>query len=194
MKKGRGPRSNFSLLPFPLRFKLIQLLHDGATFEAIQKESDIREGYARLGISLTRSALSRIKQSKEYREITALRLKAIQAHEADRITSALIHEQDLTGTIGEQAALELMNSIRSNIALAEDTREVERLVRCAVALTNSARDRENDRLKSEIERLKEENAALTRRIADLQEDGAARTQGGLSEEALAKAEEKIKIM
>ena len=194
MKKGRGPRSNFSLLEFPLRFKLIQLLHDGATFEAITKESDLMLAYARKGIKLTRSALSRIKQSSEYKQITAQRMKAMQAHEADRITSALIQEQELTSTMGEQAALELMNTIRSSIAQAEDTREVERLVRCVGTLTNSAKDREIAKLKAQIDELKHSNAELEVRIASLQNHENARTHGGLSEEALSRAEEKIKML
>ena len=194
MKKGRGPRSHFSLLPFSVRFKLIRLLHDGATFEAIASEKDISLAYAQKGLNLTRSALSRIRKCAEYRQITAQRVQAIQAHEADRITSELIREQELTSTMGEQAALELMNTIRSNIALAEDTREVERLVRCAVTLTNSAKDQQIVKLKAQIEELQLENAELQLKIAELQNNENSRGLGGLSEEAIRKAEEKIKML
>lgn len=173
-----GPRSNFSLLEFPVRFKLIRLLHDGATCEAIAADPEIAAAYAARGLKLTRSALSRIKNCREYKEITAQRLKAAQSHEADRLAAAVLHEQQATHAIGEQAALELMTAIRSNIGLAEDTKEVERLVRCVAALTNPTKDNQIADLKrklrekddeieaknAEIERLKAEHKAEIERL------------------------------
>lgn len=179
-----GPRSNFSLLEFPVRFKLIRLLHDGATCEAIAADPEIAAAYAARGLKLTRSALSRIKSCREYKEITAQRLKAAQSHEADRLAAAVLHEQQATHAIGEQAALELMTAIRSNIRLAEDTKEVERLVRCVAALTNPAKDNQIAELKrklrekddeiesknAEIERLKAELAEKDQVIGKLKEE------------------------
>lgn len=179
-----GPRSNFSLLEFPVRFKLIRLLHDGATCEAIAADPEIAAAYAARGLKLTRSALSRIKSCREYKEITAQRLKAAQSHEADRLAAAVLHEQQATHAIGEQAALELMTAIRSNIGLAEDTKEVERLVRCVAALTNPAKDNQIAELKrklrekddeieaknAEIERLKAELAEKDQVIGKLKEE------------------------
>ena len=166
-----GPRSNFSLLEFPVRFKLIRLLHDGATCEAITADPEIAAAYAARGLKLTRSALSRIKSCREYKEITAQRLKAAQSHEADRLAAAVLHEQQATHAIGEQAALELMTAIRSNIGLAEDTKEVERLVRCVAALTNPAKDNQIADLKrklrekdDEIEAAEKEHAAEIARL------------------------------
>lgn len=166
-----GPRSNFSLLEFPVRFKLIRLLHDGATCEAIAADPEIAAAYAARGLKLTRSALSRIKSCREYKEITAQRLEAAQAHEADRLAAAMLHEQQATHAIGEQAALELMTAIRSNIRLAEDTKEVERLVRCVAALTNPAKDNQIAELKrklrekdDEIEAAEKEHAAEIARL------------------------------
>ena len=166
-----GPRSNFSLLEFPVRFKLIRLLHDGATCEAIAADPEIAAAYAARGLKLTRSALSRIKSCREYKEITAQRLKAAQSHEADRLAAAVLHEQQATHAIGEQAALELMTAIRSNIGLAEDTKEVERLVRCVAALTNPAKDNQIAELKrklrekdDEIEAAEKEHAAKIARL------------------------------
>lgn len=179
-----GPRSNFSLLEFPVRFKLIRLLHDGATCEAIAADPEIAAAYAARGLKLTRSALSRIKSCREYKEITAQRLKAAQSHEADRLAAAVLHEQQATHAIGEQAALELMTAIRSNIGLAEDTKEVERLVRCVAALTNPAKDNQIAELKrklrekddeieaknAEIERLKVKFAEKDQLIETLKEE------------------------
>lgn len=197
-----GPRSNFSLLEFPVRFKLIRLLHDGATCEAIAADPEIAAAYAARGLKLTRSALSRIKSCREYKEITAQRLKAAQSHEADRLAAAVLHEQQATHAIGEQAALELMTAIRSNIGLAEDTKEVERLVRCVAALTNPAKDNQIAELKrklrekddeiesknAEIERLKAEHKAEIEQLK-----GGAKNKG-VSEETMREVEEKIGLL
>ena len=165
-----GPRSNFSLLEFPVRFKLIRLLHDGATCAAIAADPEIAAAYTARGLKLTRSALSRIKNCREYKEITAQRLKAAQSHEADRLAAAVLHEQQATHAIGEQAALELMTAIRSNIGLAEDTKEVERLVRCVAALTNPAKDNQIAELKRKLrekdDEIEAKNAEIERRKAE----------------------------
>lgn len=171
-----GPRSNFSLLEFPVRFKLIRLLHDGATCEAIAADPEIAAAYAARGLKLTRSALSRIKSCREYKEITAQRLKAAQSHEADRLAAAVLHEQQATHAIGEQAALELMTAIRSNIRLAEDSKEVERLVRCVAALTNPAKDNQIAELKRKLrekdDEIESKNAEIERLKAECLCDGA----------------------
>lgn len=168
-----GPRSNFSLLEFPVRFKLIRLLHDGATCEAIAADPEIAAAYAARGLKLTRSALSRIKSCREYKEITAQRLKAAQSHEADRLAAAVLHEQQATHAIGEQAALELMTAIRSNIGLAEDTKEVERLVRCVAALTNPAKDNQITDLKRKLREKDDEIEAKNAEIEQLKAEHKA---------------------
>ena len=168
-----GPRSNFSLLEFPVRFKLIRLLHDGATCEAIAADPEIAAAYAARGLKLTRSALSRIKSCREYKEITAQRLKAAKSHEADRLAAAVLHEQQATHAIGEQAALELMTAIRSNIGLAEDTKEVERLVRCVAALTNPAKDNQITDLKRKLREKDDEIEAKNAEIEQLKAEHKA---------------------
>lgn len=182
-----GPRSNFSMLDFPIRFKLIRLLHDGATCEAIAADPDIAAAYEAHGLKPTRSALSRIKTSREYKEITAQRLKAAQAHEADRLAAALLQEQQATHAIGEQAALELMTAIRSNIGLAEDTKEVERLVRCVAALTNPAKDNQIAEQKHKLREKDDRIDALLARINAIEKEHAAEVAALLAEIAELKA-------
>ena len=38
-KSKNGPRSNFSLLPFELQYKIIAMIQDGATFATIAADS-----------------------------------------------------------------------------------------------------------------------------------------------------------
>lgn len=147
-----GPRSNFSLLEFPVRFKLIRLLHDGATCEAIAADPEIAAAYAARGLKLTRSALSRIKQCREYKDITAQRLKAAQSHEADRLITAFLKENGALETIAEQTKVALLKLVRECVkANPDDTKEVERLVRSVVNLSNPAKDNQIAELKRKLE-------------------------------------------
>ena len=68
-----GPRSNFSMLPFPLRLKIIFMIDDGATFDAVANDPEIAGEYKKRGLRLTPPAMSGIKKSQEYREMTAKR-------------------------------------------------------------------------------------------------------------------------
>lgn len=68
-----GPRSNFSMLPFSLRLKIIFMIDDGATFEAVSSDPEIAAEYKKRGLRLTAPAMSGIKKSQEYREMTAKR-------------------------------------------------------------------------------------------------------------------------
>ena len=60
-----GPRSNFSMLPSLVRFRMILLLDDGATFDAVSADPEVAEAYRSRGLALTRSSVSRIKGCKE---------------------------------------------------------------------------------------------------------------------------------
>ena len=62
-KSKNGPRSNFSLLPFELQYKIIAMIQDGATFATIAADSEIAEAYRSRGLKLTAPAISRLKKS-----------------------------------------------------------------------------------------------------------------------------------
>ena len=68
-----GPRSNFSFLPFELRFRIIGMIQDGFTAGAIAAVPEVREAFSSLGSSFNRATMTRIKKSAEYKEISAKR-------------------------------------------------------------------------------------------------------------------------
>ena len=82
-----GSRSNYSLLPYAVRYTICCLLHDGATTEAGANDPDVKAAYARLGTTLKRSAVTRLKRSREYQEIVSRRSEFRRAQE----------EEDLAG-------------------------------------------------------------------------------------------------
>lgn len=194
-----GPRSNFSLLPFELRIRIISLLHDGATYAAVIGDTKVAERLQALGLTLTPSALSRVKKSAEYRRITGRREEMRRDHAADTLTGGLLKEFDIAGNISESVRVDLLRIVRDCVAAnPEDTREVERLVRSAIGLTNTAKDEKIIALEQRIAALGEQLSAakqreedLLKRISELEHGASA---AGMTEATLSEVEKKIKLL
>lgn len=194
-----GPRSNFSLLPFELRIRIISLLHDGATYAAVIGDTKVAERLQALGLTLTPSALSRVKKSAEYRRITGRREEMRRSHAADTLTGGLLKEFDVAGNISESVRVDLLRIVRDCVAAnPEDTREVERLVRSAIGLTNAVKDEKIIALEQRIAALGDQLSAakqreedLLKRISDLEHGASA---AGMSEATLSEVEKKIKLL
>ena len=182
-----GPRSNFSMLPFPLRLKIIFMIDDGATFEAVSSDPEIAAEYKKRGLRLTAPAMSGIKKSQEYREMTAKRRQKQLADQSEQITTALLRDAGELDTVSDQVKVALLRLVQDCVkANPDDTKEVERLVRSAVNLSNPAKDnqiaewkrkwREEHELRLAAEKehaareaeLLAENAAKDARIAELE--------------------------
>lgn len=182
-----GPRSNFSMLPFSLRLKIIFMIDDGATFEAVSSDPEIAAEYKKRGLRLTAPAMSGIKKSQEYREMTAKRRQKQLADQSEQITTALLRDAGELDTVSDQVKVALLRLVQDCVrANPDDTKEVERLVRSAVNLSNPAKDnqiaewkrkwREEHDLRLAVEKehaareaeLLAENAAKDARIAELE--------------------------
>ena len=174
-----GPRSNFSMLPFSLRLKIIFMIDDGATFEAVSSDPEIAGEYKKRGLRLTAPAMSGIKKSQEYREMTAKRRQKQLSDQSEQITTALLRDAGELDTVSDQVKVALLRLVQDCVkANPDDTKEVERLVRSAVNLSNPAKDNQIAELKrklrekddeieaknAEIERLKAEHKAEIERL------------------------------
>lgn len=165
-KSKNGPRSNFSLLPFELQYKIIAMIQDGATFATIAADSEIAEAYRSRGLKLTAPAISRLKKSEQYKAWTDQRLKERSNFTADRLTTAFLRENDSLDTIAEQTKVALLKLVQECVAGAEDTKEVERLVRSAATLSNTAKDNQIANLRRKLERADAEIAELKAELAE----------------------------
>ena len=180
-----GPRSNFSMLPFSLRLKIIFMIDDGATFEAVSSDPEIAADYKKRGLRLTAPAMSGIKKSQEYREMTAKRRQKQLSDQSEQITTALLRDAGELDTVSDQVKVALLRLVQDCVkANPDDTKEVERLVRSAVNLSNPAKDNQIAELKrklrekddeieaknAEIERLKAELAEKDQVIGKLKEE------------------------
>ena len=177
-----GSRSNYSLLPYAVRYKICCLLHDGATTDAVANDPDVKAAYARLGTTLKRSAVTRLKRSREYQSIIARRTEFRRAQEEEDLTAAMLREMDSAENIAESVKIDLLNLVKECVrANPDDPREVERLVRSAVNLSNTAKDNQiaeqKRRLREKDDEIEAKNAKIEtlevllaekdRRIAEL---------------------------
>lgn len=151
-----GPRSNFSLLSFDIQYKIIGMIQDGATFAAIAADREIAEAYRIRGLKLVPPAISRLKKSEQYKAWTAQRLNNCVNSVSDRLTTAFLKENGALETIAEQTKVALLKLVRECVeANPEDTKEVERLVRSVVNLSNPAKDNQIAELKRKLEEFRQ---------------------------------------
>lgn len=167
VKSKNGPRSNFSLLPFEIQYKVIAMLQDGATFAAISTDPEIAGAYRKRGLKLAPPGISRLRKSAQYREWSAQRLKERSSIMCDRLTTAMLRENDSLDTIAEQTKVALLKVVQECVAGAEDTKEVERLVRSAATLSNTAKDNRIDSLNRKLREKDEVIADKDAQIAEL---------------------------
>ena len=129
------------MLPAALRWKIIFMIDDGATFEAVANDQEIAGEYKKRGLRLTAPAMSGIKKSKEYQEVTAARRRKQLADRSSQLTTALLRDAGELDTVSDQVKVALLRLVQDCVkANPDDTKEVERLVRSAVNLSNPAKD------------------------------------------------------
>lgn len=209
-KNYNGPRSSFSLLPFPLRCKIILMLQDGATFQAVADDPEIAEEYKKRGLRLTSPAVSGIRKCAEYRELAAKRREKQLSIQADQFTTALLKDSCELETVSEQVKVTLLRLVQDCVKeKPEDTEEVERLVRMAVNLSKQEKDNQIAELKrqlreekelraSEAETHKDEIAKLTASLSGKDAEIAGLRSGsgkkGVSEATMREVEQKIGML
>lgn len=174
-----GPRSNFSMLPFSLRLKIIFMIDDGATFEAVANDPEIAGEYKKRGLRLTAPAMSGIKKSKEYQEVTAARRRKQLADRSSQLTTALLRDAGTLETVSDQARVKLIQALsdlsdlpeNSDLSDGDRVKALRSLAQSVAALTNPAKDNQIAELKrklrekdDEIEAAEKEHAAEIARL------------------------------
>ena len=125
---------------------------------------EVKRAYDGLGSAFNGAAMTRIRKSKQYREWAEQRLREKNMHLADRLSSATLRENATIDTIAEQTKVELLEVVRKCVGAADDPREVERLVRAAATISNTAKDREIATLKRKLDDAKRNAEELQRKI------------------------------
>lgn len=159
-----GPRSNFSMLPFPLRFRIIGMVHDGCTAEAIGSDPEVSAAFAKLGSSFNRATLTRLKKSREYKEITAKRAASQTAAYQDRLTAAILSENASIDTIAERTKVELLKTMSelsdlSDLSDEDKVKALQTLSRSVTAIADQSKDNTIAELRQKLNECKRLAAA-----------------------------------
>ena len=167
------------MLPAALRWKIIFMIDDGATFEAVANDPEIAGEYKKRGLRLTAPAMSGIKKSKEYQEVTAARRRKQLADRSSQLTTALLRDAGTLETVSDQARVKLIQALsdlsdlpeNSDLSDGDRVKALRSLAQSVAALTNPAKDNQIAELKrklrekdDEIEAAEKEHAAKIARL------------------------------
>lgn len=167
------------MLPAALRWKIIFMIDDGATFEAVANDQEIAGEYKKRGLRLTAPAMSGIKKSKEYQEVTAARRRKQLADRSSQLTTALLRDAGTLETVSDQARVKLIQALsdlsdlpeNSDLSDGDRVKALRSLAQSVAALTNPAKDNQIAELKrklrekdDEIEAAEKEHAAEIARL------------------------------
>ncbi len=208
MKTYNGPRSKFSMLPHQIRWRVYNLLSDGATLKALLADPEVSAALDKAGTTLSSANLAGIRKSKEYADFTAMRRKHLEAKQKDMMLTAIAQGTGTLESMTDQARVRLMEALSDLSDLSELSDEsrikaLRSLAQSVAALTNPAKDnrivelmrklRDKELLHRAAEQeWKAREAGLLARIAEL--EGSKKAAAGMTKETLAEVEDKIKLL
>ena len=208
MKTYNGPRSKFSLLPHQIRWRVYNLLSDGATLKALLADPDVKDALAKAGTTLSSANLAGIRKGKEYADFCAMRRKHLEAKQKDMMLTAIAQGTGTLESMTDQARVRLMEALSdlSNLSdLSDESRikALRSLAQSVAALSNQQKDNRISELTRKLHAAEELHAAaeqewkareaeLLARIAEL--EGSRKAASGMSKETLAEVEDKIKLL
>ena len=200
MKKYYGSRSKISLLPHQVRWRIYNLMLDGATLKSLLADPEIDAALALAGFTLNDHNLSFARKSREFIDFVQMRRKYLERKYKDMMSAAIAKGAGALESMTEQTRCKLMENLSeladlSGLPDEERIKAVRSLTQSVASLSNPVKDSQIAELKRRLADLEKENEALQADIANLKtatdQDPAGR---GLSENAIRQAEEKIKLL
>ena len=204
------PRNNYSRLPFETRQKVLALLYDGAEYDDIRNDPEVRSACEQRKIVLHNATFLAVRRSEEYQRYGEALSKAQKHLEDERWAAAALQELSGLTNVSDVTQMALLRQLR---ILAEnpdmDAEETLKLVNATVKIKSVELDKrvqnlqeklaESNRLRQSVEqewKLREAEllvkiATQEARIAEL-ETGSKEV--GLSEESIQKIEQKIGLL
>ncbi|MBE6373849.1 MAG: hypothetical protein E7055_17490 [Lentisphaerae bacterium] len=208
MKRSYGSRSKISLLPHQVRWRIYNLMLDGATLKSLLADPEIDAALALAGFTLNDHNLALARKSREFTDFVQMRRKYLERKYKDMMSAAITHGAGALESMTEQTRCKLMETLSeladlSDLPDEERIKAVRSLSQSVAALSNAAKDnriaelmrklRENEAQHQAAETSwKNREAELLARIAEL--EGSRKAAAGMSEETLAAVESKIKLL
>ena len=199
------PRNNYAKLPWEIRKRVLRLLIDGAEYEAIRRDPEVAAACAARGLSLHNTTFAAVRRSDDYRKYEAALMETEKRTGKFKWASEALKNTAGLQEIANVAQLHLLEQLRGIAENSEaDPADLLRLTNAITKIKESADSERMDELRrklreekarfdaAEIE-WKTREAELLARIAEL-ENRENKSEGGLSEEAIRRAEEKIRLL
>lgn len=199
------PRNNYAKLPWEIRKRVLRLLLDGAEYEAIRRDPEVAAACAARGLSLHNTTFAAVRRSDDYRKYEAALMETEKRTGKFKWASEALKNTAGLQEIANVAQLHLLEQLRGIAENSEaDPADLLRLTNAITKIKESADGERMDELRrklreekarfdaAEIE-WKTREAELLARIAEL-ENRENKSEGGLSEEAIRRAEEKIRLL
>lgn len=199
------PRNNYAKLPWEIRKRVLRLLLDGAEYEAIRRDPEVAAACAARGLTLHNTTFAAVRRSDDYRKYEAALMETEKRTGKFKWASEALKNTAGLQEIANVAQLHLLEQLRG---IAENSEaDPADLLRLTNAITKIKESADNERLDELRRKLREEKARfdaaetewktreaeLLARIAEL-ENRENKSEGGLSEEAIRRAEEKIRLL
>ena len=206
MKTYNGPRSKFSLLPHQIRWRVYNLLSDGATLKALLADPDVKDALAKAGTTLSSANLAGIRKGKEYADFCAMRRKHLEAKQKDMMLTAIAQGTGTLESMTEQARCRLMEVLSelsdlSDLSDEDRIKALRSLAQSMAAISNPAKDSRiadlQRKLRAKEAQLQAAEAEWKAREAELLAklaEARKNTPAGMSRETLEEVEDKIKLL
>lgn len=196
-------RNNFSALPFEARKRVMFLLLDGATQDAVRNDAEVAKACAERGLKLHSTTFQAIIRSKEFAEYKAAREATERRTEHAKWAADFLRTAGGVQDVATVTELQLLEQLRALSDGVDNPKELLQVTSAVAKLKDSANADRIRRLRREIDELKQKaeadkaawktrEAELLAKIAAL--EGAASPNAGMSKDTLADIEHKIKML
>ena len=145
------PRNNYSRLPFETRQKVLALLYDGAEYDDIRNDPEVRSACEQRKIVLHNATFLAVRRSEEYQRYGEALSKAQKHLEDERWAAAALQELSGLTNVSDVTQMALLRQLR---ILAEnsdmDAEETLKLVNATVKIKSVELDKRVQHLQEKL--------------------------------------------
>ena len=208
MKNNYGCRSKISLLPHQIRWRIYNLVLDGAALKSLLSDPEVKTALDQAGFTLNSNNLTGIRKSREFNDFVQMRRKYLERKYKDMMFTAITRGTGSLESMTEQTRCKLMETLAELADLGDLPDEdrikaVRSLSQSVASLSNPVKDSQIAELKRKLREKeaqqqtaetewKNREAELLARIAEL--EGPRKASAGMSKETLEEVEDKIKML
>ena len=200
MKNNNGRRSKISMLPHQARWRIYNLLLDGATLKSLLADPEVKNALDRAGFTLNSNNISAVRENGEFIDFVQMRRKYLERKYKDMMSAAIAKGTGSLESMTDQARCKLMETLSeladlSDLPDEERIKAVRSLSQSVASLSNPVKDTQIAELKRQLAEAEKRNAELLEELDRLKKaPSTAPAAEGLSETAIRQAEEKIKLL